>query len=150
MHRGAGAPVKRWTPEGFASVALAWRDVGGSVVELLGPAEAGDEPVPGAVAVRDWSLPDVAALLCLVDAYVGNDSGISHLAGAVAARGVVVFAATDPRRWRPLSSLLVALRGRTTSRSASTRPDPSPARVQQALARLQSLTSCEPGSSVRA
>jgi heptosyltransferase-3 len=133
-------------PGAFAAVVSSWRSAGGSVVELLGPAEADDEPLPGSVPVRDWSLPGVAALLRLVDAYVGNDSGLSHLAGAVGARGAVVFTATDPVRWRPLSPSLVAVRGLPTDRD----PAPPPARVLQALARVESLTSSHPGSSVRA
>jgi heptosyltransferase III len=146
IHRGAGARAKRWAPGAFAAVVSSWRSAGGSVVELLGPAEADDEPLPGSVPVPDWSLPGVAALLRLVDAYVGNDSGLSHLAGAVGARGAVVFTATDPVRWRPLSPSLVAVRGLPTDRD----PAPPPARVLQALARVESLTSSHPGSSVRA
>jgi ADP-heptose:LPS heptosyltransferase len=146
IHRGAGADAKRWAPQAFAAIAAAWRNARGDVVELLGPAEAHDEPLAGAVPVRDWSLPDVAGLLGLVDAYVGNDCGVSHLAGAVGARGVVVFRATDPRRWRPLTPTMVALRGRASERE----PTPSPARVWRALAQVESLTSSHPGSSVRA
>ena len=146
IHRGAGAPGKRWAPDAFAVVAAAWREAGGDVVELLGPAEAGDEALRGAVAARDWRLPDVAALLGLVDAYVGNDSGISHLAGAVGARGVVAFTVTDPVRWRPLAPSIVALRARPTDRG----PGPPAARVLRALARVESLTSSDLGSSVRA
>ena len=144
IHRGAGARAKRWAPEAFAALAAAWRRTHGDVVELLGPAEADDEPVAGAVPARDWRLPDVAALLRLVDAYVGNDSGVSHLAGAVGARGAVVFTTTDPRRWRPLSHALAAVRGRATDRY----PAPPPARVWRALAPADSLTSSDPASSV--
>jgi hypothetical protein len=144
IHRGAGARAKRWAPDGFAAVAAAWRRTHGDVVELLGPAEAEDEPLAGTVPVRDWRLSDVVALLGLVDAYVGNDSGVSHLAGAVGGRGAVVFTTTDPRRWRPLSPALVAVRGRATDRD----PAPPPAGVLRALARAVSLTSSDPASSV--
>jgi ADP-heptose:LPS heptosyltransferase len=146
MHRGAGAGAKRWPPEAFAAVAAAWRRRGGDVVDVLGPAEEGDGPCAGTVPVRGWGLCDVAALLGRVDAYVGNDTGVSHLAGAAGARGVVVFTATDPARWRPLSSAIIAFRAGTDPR----RPVPSPARVVRAFARFESLTSSHPGSSVRA
>jgi heptosyltransferase-3 len=146
MHRGAGAAAKRWAPEAFAAVVTAWRRTGGDVVDVLGPAEERDEPCADAVPVRGWELSDLAALLRRIDAYVGNDSGVSHLAGAVGARGVVVFTATDPARWRPLSGSLRAIRGRTDARQ----PSPSPARVVRALTRFESLTSSHPGSSVRA
>jgi heptosyltransferase-2/heptosyltransferase-3 len=90
-------------------VARAWHDRGGTVVDLAGPADDDLAPLVDAVAVRGWPLPDVAALLARVDAYAGNDSGISHLAGAVGARGAVVFAATAAARWRPLTGRLVAI-----------------------------------------
>jgi ADP-heptose:LPS heptosyltransferase len=146
IHRGAGAPSKRWAPDAFDAVADGWRRAQGDVVELLGPAETHDQPRAGVVPVRDWSLPDVAAVLGSVAAYVGNDSGVSHLAAAVGARGVVVFTATDPRRWRPLASGMVALGRHTASRARG----PQPARVLAVLARLETLTSSHPGSSVRA
>jgi ADP-heptose:LPS heptosyltransferase len=145
VHRGAGAPAKRWASDAFAAVASAWRRRG-SVVELLGPAEADYEVLDGAVAARDWSLPDVAALLRLADRYVGNDSGVSHLAGAVGARGAAVFTSTDPARWRPLGTSVAAIRGGSGDRASSR----ATARVLEALTAVESLTSCDPGSSVRA
>src|SRR5262249_30244415 len=150
IHAGAGAPAQRWSAAGFARLGAQWERPGGAVVELLGPAETSIEGLAGAVPARDWSLPDVAALLGLVDAYVGNDSGVSHLAGAVGSCGVVLFCATDPRRWRPLSPSLVALRGRATDHGTAQGPSPPLARVLRVLARLESLTSSDPGSSVRA
>jgi len=111
VHRGAGAPAKRWALDGFVDVASWWRRSRGDVIELLGPAEAGEPPLSGARTAPGWALPDVAALLGLADAYVGNDSGVSHLAGAVGTPGVVLFRVTVPSRWRPLSPRLVVLRG---------------------------------------
>lgn len=111
LHHGAGAPAKRWALEGFADVASWWRRSRGDVIELLGPAEDGEPPLTGTRTAAGWALPDVAALLGLADGYVGNDSGVSHLAGAVGTPGVVLFRVTAPSRWRPLSPRLVALRG---------------------------------------
>lgn len=113
VHRGAGSAAKRWDDGGFALLAGAWREGGGCVLDLLGPAEREEAALPGVVAIRDWPLSDIAAVLAGVDAYVGCDSGISHLAGAVGARGVVVFGPTSPERWRPLSPSLVALAPRS-------------------------------------
>ncbi len=143
IHRGAGAPAKRWPASGFAEIVRRWR---GDVVELLGPAECGDDPLPGARPARGWSVPDVAALLARTDVYLGNDSGITHLAAAVGARGVAVFVATDPTRWGPLTATLVALPGRPHPAASA----PSPDRVLAELARAESLTSSHPRSSVRA
>ena len=82
------------------------------------PVRLADESVCiGPPEARDWLLPDVAALLAGVALFVGNDSGISHLAAAVGTPGVVLFGPTDARRWRPLSPDVVALQAR------SARPD---------------------------
>jgi len=55
------------------------------------------------------SVWQAAALLSRADLYVGNDSGASHLAGAVGARGVVLFGPTQPQQWRPLGGALSVL-----------------------------------------
>jgi ADP-heptose:LPS heptosyltransferase len=89
-----------------ATVARRWRAQGGAVVVLQGPAEPSSWDGDADAIVAGRSLPQVAALLAACDAYLGNDSGISHLAGAVGARGVVVFGPTAPARWRPPSPRL--------------------------------------------
>lgn len=114
LHAGAGGRAKRWDAAGFVRVAEWWRAAGGVVLEVAGPAEAGEPAILGAPALREWALPDLAAVLARVSLYVGNDSGVSHLAGAVGAAGVVLFGPTDPRRWRPSSGRLVALRARAS------------------------------------
>jgi heptosyltransferase III len=80
---------------------------GKSCVVVLGPAEATLEPVfreSGVAVLKELDLPIVAAVARLALAFVGNDSGVSHLAAAVGASGVVLFGPTDPARWRPLSA----------------------------------------------
>jgi ADP-heptose:LPS heptosyltransferase len=110
VHRGAGAAAKRWDTEGFAEVASWWRGRGGEVVDLLGPAEEPMAPLPDARMLRERPLADVVETLAGAAAYVGNDSGPSHLAGALGIAGVVLFGPTDPARWRPLSARLDMLR----------------------------------------
>ena len=56
----------------------------------------------GVPVLKDLDLPTVAAVARLASAFVGNDSGVSHLAAAVGAPGVVIFGPTDPARWRPI------------------------------------------------
>jgi ADP-heptose:LPS heptosyltransferase len=150
IHAGAGARAKRWDVAGFVQLAHWWRAGGGSVVAIAGPAEAGEPPALGAPEVRDWPLLDLAAVLSRAALYVGNDSGVSHLAGAVGAPGVVLYGPTDPRRWRPAAGRLVALRARTSA------PDGIPlavlpaARVIAACRRRFALTRGDPDTSVAA
>jgi heptosyltransferase III len=103
---GSGSPGKNWPAEKFAALAskLALSNRV-SVVVILGPAETSIEPVfreAGVPLLKDLDLPTVAAIARPASAFVGNDSGVSHLAAAVGTAGVVIFGATDPARWRPM------------------------------------------------
>ena len=140
MHPGAGATAKRWGARGFAAVAAWWRRAGGIVVTITGPAESNDPPIAEGPVVRAWPLPDVAAVLARATLYLGNDSGVSHLAGAVGARGVVLFGPTDPRRWRPLGDHLVVLRARPVGPGALSLRALSVRRVVAACRRSVTLT----------
>jgi heptosyltransferase-3 len=105
---GSGSPAKNWPADKFAALASTLsRSNRASVVVILGPAEASIESIfreAGLAVVKDLDLPTVAAVARLSSAFVGNDSGVSHLAAAVGASGVVIFGPTDPARWRPLSA----------------------------------------------
>jgi ADP-heptose:LPS heptosyltransferase len=98
---GSGSPSKNWPAEKFAALAVMLA----SCIVVLGPAEASIEPVfseAGIGVLKDLDLPTVAAIARVATAFVGNDSGVSHLAAAVGASGVVIFGVTDPARWRPV------------------------------------------------
>jgi ADP-heptose:LPS heptosyltransferase len=149
VHPGAGARAKRWDVAGFVQVAHWWRAGGGSVVAIAGPAEGGDAPVLGAREVRDWPLPDLAALLGRAGLYLGNDSGVSHLAGAVGVPGVVLFGPTAARRWRPLSDRLAIVKARSTAPDGIALTALPPARVIAACRRRFTLTRGDLDISVR-
>ncbi len=111
LHPGSGSRRKNW--QGFADLARRWRQrYADALVVLQGPAEV-DAPITNAIEaipVTGRSLPQVAALLAHCAVYVGNDSGISHLAGAVGARGAVLFGPSDPTCWAPRAQALHVLR----------------------------------------
>jgi ADP-heptose:LPS heptosyltransferase len=150
LHPGAGARAKRWDVAGFVQLAHWWRAGGGRIVAIAGPAEAGEPPALGSPEVREWPLDDVARVLSRAALYVGNDSGISHLAGAVGARGVVLFGPTDPRRWRPLGRRLVALCARGGGPDGISLGALPAARVIAACRRRFTLTRGDPDTSVDA
>ena len=135
VHPGAGSVTKRWALDGFHDVAGRWRAAGGDVVELAGPAEEALAPLPDAQRAAGWPLVDVAGLLSRVDAYVGNDSGITHLAAAVGTPGVAIFGSTDPHRWAPRDDAMATLHGATWSPSGIPLDGVAPAQVWRALAR---------------
>src|SRR5437763_4788833 len=47
------------------------------------------------------SLPEITALAARAKLFVGNDSGIAHIAAAVGAPCVVVFGSSNTAHWRP-------------------------------------------------
>jgi ADP-heptose:LPS heptosyltransferase len=108
LHVGAGGPAKRWPVEGFVRVVeslTARRPLALAVHE--GPADA--DPVsalarrlPGLLRLTDVRLPDLAGALRRAGVYLGNDSGVSHLAAAVGTPSVVLFAPVN-LAWRPWS-----------------------------------------------
>ena len=150
VHPGAGSRAKRWDAAGFVQVAEWWREMGGGVVEVAGPAEAEDPPLLGSPIVRDWPLGDLAMVLARAALYLGNDSGVSHLAGAVGAAGVVLFGPTDPGRWAPLGVRLVSLRARSTAPDGIPLASLPAARVIAACQRRFALTRGDLDTSVGA
>ncbi|MBX3318267.1 MAG: glycosyltransferase family 9 protein [Nitrospira sp.] len=61
--------------------------------------------------LRELSLSLLAGVLAQTDFYVGNDSGVTHLAAIVGVRTAVVFGPTDPDRWAPSGRHVTILRG---------------------------------------
>lgn len=120
IHPGSGGKAKCWSLSSF--IELASRpDVapaGARPVFLLGPAEA--ERMPrgqiGELASRFGviSCPPLAALAGLLAGaagYVGNDSGVSHLAAAVGAPTVAIFGASEAGHFAPLGPRVAVVAG---------------------------------------
>jgi ADP-heptose:LPS heptosyltransferase len=55
-----------------------------------------------AIAFIGWPLEKIAGLLSIAHSYVGNDNGISHLAGAMGTPTTVIFLKDNSTMWRPL------------------------------------------------
>jgi len=107
---GSGSPTKNWPAANFAALA---ERVAMPPVVLLGPAEAVLKSFfesRGLAVVSDLELGEVAGLAYLARCFLGNDSGVSHLASVSGARGLVLFGPTDPARWRPLGDVKVSRR----------------------------------------
>jgi heptosyltransferase III len=115
LHPGSGSPAKNWPAERFAS--LARSHGGGRWLLVRGPADDSSaavlETVEGAVVARDLPLRVLAALLARAGAYVGNDSGVTHLAAATGAPTIALFGATDPGLWAPVGRRVEVLAGAT-------------------------------------
>jgi ADP-heptose:LPS heptosyltransferase len=104
IHPGAGSIRKRWPLARFLELADILEKKGLRAQFICGPAEQdlADElakqnrPIHGL-----GELTELANLLESAGGYIGNDSGVSHLASFLALPSVVIFGPTDPRRWKP-------------------------------------------------
>lgn len=109
--------VKRWPPEHFsqlgnrlaahlnAQVAL----VGGpGDAALIGAVQAGLAQ-PAAAFIGELSFGEIAALAKAARVYIGNDTGLTHLAAAAGARTVMILGPTDPTRYAPFADHAIAL-----------------------------------------
>lgn len=107
IHPGSGSPAKNWPAENFADLARALaKKFTGKIVVLQGPAD--ERPVQEMISAAKGiplvvksglSLPELAALLARAELVAGNDSGVSHLAGAVGTPTVAIFVSSDPGIW---------------------------------------------------
>lgn len=108
LHPGCGgfSPARRWSATGFAAVADGLADRGCRLVLVGTPA---DDTAAVAAAARApmldltgrTDLPVLAAVLSAADVFVGNDSGVTHLATAMDTAAVAVFGPSNPVAWGP-------------------------------------------------
>ena len=92
IHPFSGSPKKCWPLDRYQELA---RRLPMPVRWCVGPEES------LAAAVRIDDLYDLACWLATARLFIGNDSGITHLAAAVETPVVALFGPTDPRIWAP-------------------------------------------------
>lgn len=92
IHPFSGSARKNWPLSRFRAVA---KHLYKDVIWCAGP----EETLPGAVQLPDlWELK---RWIAGARVFLGNDSGIAHLAAACGVPVVAVFGPTDPRVWAP-------------------------------------------------
>ncbi|HEU4795750.1 MAG TPA: glycosyltransferase family 9 protein [Pyrinomonadaceae bacterium] len=106
IHPAAALETKRWAGENFARVAEYLAERGFAPVAIAAPNEAQIvNDLLSAASVRivslNLSLPEVTALASRSQLFVGNDSGIAHIAAAVGTPSVVIFGSSNIAHWRP-------------------------------------------------
>jgi heptosyltransferase-3 len=107
VHPGAGGVAKRWPAEAFAA-ALERVAARGRVAFALHEGPADREAVAALVAglrvpalrLVEPELTVLAGMLRVAVAFLGNDSGVSHLAATLGVPSVVLFRG-DKLDWRP-------------------------------------------------
>ncbi|HEV8587389.1 MAG TPA: glycosyltransferase family 9 protein [Pyrinomonadaceae bacterium] len=107
IHPTAAFDTKQWATEKFLRVTEELIDRGLIPIVIVSPQETANLSAfttpssPRVVGLANLSLPEVTALASRVRLFVGNDSGIAHIAAAAGAPSVVIFGSSNRSHWRP-------------------------------------------------
>ena len=112
LHPGSGSPKKLWSPAGWLSLIHKMATQGKTRLALVqGPADShivqnlrSHLKIESHIHLDNWPLGRLAALMGHADLYIGNDSGITHLAAACGTITIALFGPTDPSIWAPKGS----------------------------------------------
>jgi len=107
LHPCASSFTKQWAASGFAAVADHLADRGISAVAVGTPGErdtldrfrlAARAPT---VEFEDLDLREITSLARMAGVFLGNDSGIAHIAAAVGTPPAVLFGSSNRAHWTP-------------------------------------------------
>jgi ADP-heptose:LPS heptosyltransferase len=107
FHTSTALFTKKWPTENFARVAEFVQSLGfasvaiGSRSEVHVLTELKDASAVPVITFDDLTLPEITALASRARLFVGNDSGIAHIAAAVGTPTVVIFGSSNRDHWRP-------------------------------------------------
>jgi ADP-heptose:LPS heptosyltransferase len=109
IHPGSGSDKKCWPPDHFHAITEVVTSQHLKPVFLLGPAEKerlSPEDIQKfqtiAPLLTDLSLEHVLGVLSCAECFIGNDNGISHLAGAMGKKTIAIFGPSNPVQYRSL------------------------------------------------
>lgn len=107
IHPAAAYNTKQWATENFARIAEFLSEKGLQTVAVAAKHERGvleklraHSKVP-VQTFDDLTLPEITALASRAKIFIGNDSGIAHIASAVGTPSVVIFGSSNRNHWRP-------------------------------------------------
>jgi len=108
IHPGSGSRKKCWPVSNFIEIASSIEANGKQAEFILGPAEYNlskflrRQKIPNAKVHTIDTLTKLAGLLKTGGGFIGNDSGVSHLAAFIGLPTVAVFGPSDPEIWKPM------------------------------------------------
>ena len=107
VHPGAAFASRRWPVERWAEVVRRLAADGHPVTVTLGPGEGSlgrellDDHLRGAVTLQQADLPALARTVGAARLLLCGDTGVAHLATALAVPSVLLFGPIAPDRWGP-------------------------------------------------
>ena len=107
IHPVSAFETKQWAIENFARGAEFLAEKGFETIAVAAPNEQAvleNLKKSARVSIQtftDLSLPEITALASQAAIFVGNDSGIAHIAAAVKTPSVVIFGSSNVAHWRP-------------------------------------------------
>jgi ADP-heptose:LPS heptosyltransferase len=112
IHPGSGSETKCWPLENFLAIIEFLHQKGMKGVLVTGEAEARTErKILDSGLPPGWSwlsrppLIELAGLLEEAVVYIGNDSGVTHLAAACGTRGLALFRKDMEVAWKPFGQI---------------------------------------------
>ena len=115
IHPAAAFETKQWATENFARITEGLHARGITPVAVSAPNEAGvvvalqQSSAAPVTSFTSLALPEVTALAARARLFVGNDSGIAHIAAAVRCPSVVIFGSSNVTHWRPWTDAPAAI-----------------------------------------
>ena len=119
LHPGSGSMRKNWPVSNFIATFEMLGTAGMHPEIILGPAEQSLFEICAKNLNTDSRIHMISDLFTLMrilkqsGGFIGNDSGVSHLAGFLGIPAVVIFGPSNPKRWKPFGPSVEVLRTET-------------------------------------
>lgn len=118
IHPGSGSRKKNWSLNNFTELikyirgrfAIEIRVITGYAEnDILLQLSNADGTIGDIEIEHNKKLGAIADLLTESSIFIGNDSGISHLAGLTGTASIVLFGPSDPRIWKPIGDTVTTV-----------------------------------------
>ncbi len=118
LHPGSGSEKKNWPENKWADLLQHLVNETNSNLLLVGGEAEGERlqrlaaalPITRTKVAQSLPLTELARQIQRCDAFIGHDSGISHLAAALGLPGIVLWGNTLEEIWRPPQSQVIVLK----------------------------------------